>query len=77
MGLLVGVGGFVIYFWLIINVDIELCLILEFIFFFWREVEELKEKIVICRRRSLVFYFGIVFSSGEMDDEVYEDVYGG
>lgn len=77
MGLLVGVGGFVIYFWLIINVDIELCLILEFIFFFWREVEELKEKIVIWRRRSLVFYFGIVFSSGEMDDEVYEDVYGG
>lgn len=77
MGLLVGVGGSVIYFRLTTNVDTELRLISESISSLRREVEELKEKIATRRRRSPAFYSGTASSSGETDDEAYEDAYGG
>lgn len=77
MGLLVGVGGSVIYFRLTTNVDIELRLISESISSLRREVEELKEKIATRRRRSPAFYSGTASSSGETDDESFEDAYGG
>lgn len=77
MGLLVGVGGSVIYFRLTTNVDTELRLISESISSLRREVEELKEKIATRRRRSPALYSGTASSSGETDDEAYEDAYGG
>lgn len=77
MGLLVGVGGSVIYFRLTTNVDTELRLISGSISSLRREVEELKEKIATRRRRSPALYSRTASSSGETDDEAYEDAYGG
>jgi hypothetical protein len=76
-GILIGVGGSVIYFRLATNVDRELRLLSESIASLQKEVVELKEKIAARKRRSPAFYSSANSSSGETDDEAYEDAYGG
>ncbi|XP_061173245.1 regulator of microtubule dynamics protein 1-like [Saccostrea echinata] len=75
-GIVIGVGGSLIYFRFTTNVDRELRLISESISSLRKEVEELKEKVVKRKRKSPAFY-GTTSSSGETDDDAYEDAYGG
>ena len=78
VGVLIGVGGSVIYFRLTTNIDRELRLISESISSLRKEVNELKEKVPSRRRRSpAAFYSGTASSSGETDDDAYEDAFGG
>ncbi|XP_022334063.2 regulator of microtubule dynamics protein 2-like [Crassostrea virginica] len=78
VGILIGVGGSVVYFRLTTNIDRELRLISESISSLRKEVNELKEKVPSRRRRSpAAFYSGTASSSGETDDDAYEDAYGG
>lgn len=76
-GIIIGVGGSVIYFRLATNVDRELRLLSESITSLQKEVVELKEKLATRRKRSPAFHSSTTSSSGETDDEAYEDAYGG
>ena len=78
-GLILGVGGTSLYFRLVSMVKIvdELEKLTRAIADLKSEFSELKEKIPTKRRRAVTGYYSTATSSGETDDEAYEDAYGG
>ncbi|KAK3093241.1 hypothetical protein FSP39_013102 [Pinctada imbricata] len=78
-GLIIGVGGTTAYFRFLSMVRVvdELERITKAIAELRSEVQDLREKIPTRKRRSPGGYYSTATSSGETDDEAYEDAYGG